>query len=139
MPASLAPMVLIQVLLPASAGRPGAPGEELAATTRELAEMFGGITAYLRSPAKGLWTSPDGKTEHDDVVMVEVVAEQFDRTWWRAYRTTLAARFDQESIHVRAFAVEMLDRDETATRPRMATADVELKTVSLRRGPAGAL
>jgi hypothetical protein len=31
---------------------------------------------YLQSPAKGLWTSPDGRTEQDDVVMVEIVSHQ---------------------------------------------------------------
>jgi hypothetical protein len=102
-------MVLIQLLLPtngtARAGRP-AP---LAETRQELAERFKGLTAYLRSPAKGLWTAPDGRTEQDDVVMVEVVTDTFDRAWWRTYASTLAERFGQESIHVRAVSVDMLD------------------------------
>ena len=81
----------------------------LADTRREPAARFSGLTAYLRSPAKGLWTAPDGHTEQDDVVMVEVVTEAFDRAWWRTYAATLAARFGQESIHVRAVPVDMLD------------------------------
>jgi hypothetical protein len=102
-------MVLIQLLLPMSgAGR--ADGlAPIAETRRELAERFSGLTAYLRSPAKGLWTAPDGHTEQDDVVMVEVVTDTFDRTWWRAYAATLAERFGQESIHLRALPVELLD------------------------------
>ena len=72
-------MVLIQLLLPAS----GAAGSDslapLAETRRKLADRFSGLTAYLRSPAKGWWTAPDGHTEQDDVVMVEVVTETFDR------------------------------------------------------------
>jgi hypothetical protein len=40
---------------------------------------------------------------------VEVVTETFDRAWWRAYVATLAARFEQESIHVRAVPVDLLD------------------------------
>jgi hypothetical protein len=101
-------MVLIQLLLPSrTAGADGiAP---LAETRRELAERFNGLTAYLRSPAKGLWTAPDGHVEQDDVVMVEVVTDTFDRAWWREYAATLAGRFGQESIHVRAVPVEMLD------------------------------
>lgn len=102
-------MVLIQLLLPAS----GAAGSDslapLAETRRELAERFSGLTAYLRSPAKGWWTAPDGHTEQDDVVMVEVVTETFDRAWWRTYAATLVARFEQERIHVRAVRVDMLD------------------------------
>lgn len=75
-------------------------------TRRELFERFRGVTAYLRAPAKGLWTSPEGEIEADDVVMVEVVVPTFDRPWWRDYAATLAARFDQETIHVRALRVE---------------------------------
>ena len=105
-------MVLIQLLLPTSgtagAGRP-AP---LAETRHELAARFKGLTAYLRSPAKGLWTAPDGHTEQDDVVMVEVVTDTFDRAWWRTYASTLARRFGQESIHVRAVPVDMLDEED---------------------------
>lgn len=56
-------------------------------TRRELAEAFDGLTAYLRSPATGLWTAPDGRQERDDVVMVEVVTDTFDRAWWRRYAT----------------------------------------------------
>jgi hypothetical protein len=105
-------MVLIQLLLPTS-GAAGAEGSApLADTRRELAERFNGLTAYLRSPAKGLWTAPNGHTEHDDVVMVEVVTNTFDRAWWRTYAATLAARFGQETIHLRAVPIEMLDEGD---------------------------
>ena len=105
-------MVLIQLLLPAT-GVVRADGlASLALTRRELAERFNGLTAYLRSPAKGWWTAPDGHTEQDDVVMVEVVTETFDREWWRTYAATLAARFDQKSIHVRAVPVNILDEGQ---------------------------
>ena len=78
----------------------------------ELAERFTGVTAYVRSPAKGLWTAPDGHTEQDDVVMIEVVTNMFDRAWWRTYSAKLAERFHQETIHVRAVPVEMLDEED---------------------------
>ena len=107
-------MVLIQVLLPSTSGRPGAPGAELATTTRELADTFGGITAYLRSQAKGLWTAPDGHTQRDDVVVVEVVTNKFERRWWRAYAAMLAQRFQQDTIHVRALPVELLHEPASA-------------------------
>ena len=81
----------------------------LAETRRELVDQFNGVTAYLRSPAKGLWTAPDGHTEADDVVMVEVVTDTFDRGWWRTYSALLAQRFAQDTIHVRALTVEMPD------------------------------
>jgi hypothetical protein len=67
----------------------------------------------VRSPAKGLWTAPDGQTEADDVVMVEVVTDTFDRAWWRTYSARLAQRFAQDAIHVRALPVNMPDEGET--------------------------
>jgi hypothetical protein len=97
------------VLLPTNGAIPADGLAPLAQTRRELAERFRGLTAYLRSPAKGLWTARDGHTEQDDVVMVEVVTDSFDRGWWRTYAATLAERFGQESIHVRAVRVDMLD------------------------------
>ena len=100
-------MVMIQILLPRR-GRDGtALDAEFAETRRELVAAFGGVTAYQRSPAVGAWTNPEGRVERDDVVMVEVVADRFDRTWWRAYRAQLESRFTQEEIHVRAVAIEI--------------------------------
>jgi hypothetical protein len=105
-------MMLIQVLLPTTAPAGTQVMTPLAETRRELADKFSGVTAYVRSPAKGLWTAPDGHTEADDVVMVEVVTETFDRGWWRTYAATLAQRFQQKTIHVRALPVEMPDEGE---------------------------
>ena len=101
--------MLIQLLLPATGAAATNGVAPLAETRRELTERFRGLTAYLRSPAKGLWTAPDGHTDHDDVVMVEVVTDTFDRAWWRTYAAKLAERFGQESIHLRAVPVDMLD------------------------------
>ena len=105
-------MVLIQLLLPTRGAATADGLGPLAQTRRELADRFSGLTAYLRSPAKGSWTAPNGHTEEDDVVMVEIVTETFDRSWWRTYAATLAARFDQDVIHVRAVPVEMLDEGQ---------------------------
>jgi hypothetical protein len=107
-------VVLIQLLLPTTfpdgtASQDAAP---LAETRRELAETFDGLTAYLRSPAKGTWSAPDGHTEQDDVVMVEVVTDRFDREWWRTYAAKLATRFRQEIIHVRAMPIELLGEEK---------------------------
>ena len=108
-------MVLIQLLLPTALPTGVASpsgGAALAETHRELAAAFDGVTAYIRAPAKGVWTAPDGHTEQDDVVMVEVVTERFDREWWRTYAATLARRFRQDTIHVRALPIELLQDDE---------------------------
>jgi hypothetical protein len=105
-------MVLIQLLLPTTGAVDGGVTTPLAETRRELADRFKGVTAYVRSPAKGLWAAPDGHIDADDVVMVEVVTESFDRRWWRAYAATLARRFRQDTIHVRALPAEMPDEGD---------------------------
>jgi hypothetical protein len=105
-------MYLIQLLLPAAADGSG-DDVAVAETRRELVDRFGGITAYLQTPAHGVWTSPEGGRRHDHVVMVEVVASDFDRGWWRGYAAQLARRFAQDAIHVRAVQVEVLDPEAT--------------------------
>jgi hypothetical protein len=111
-------VVLIQLLLPTNIPGTGTPDVTAALrdTRRELADAFDGLTAYLRAPATGWWTAPDGREEQDDVVMVEVVTETFDRAWWRRYATVLAKRFDQEEIHIRMLDIQTLDR-EGASEP----------------------
>ena len=97
-------MYVIQLLLPA----PGA-GQHAAAfarTREELVDRFRGVTAYERAPAHGVWVAPDGETERDPMVMVEVVSDRFDRAWWRDYGKALAARFGEEEIHIRALPAE---------------------------------
>ena len=104
-------MVLIQILLPASvSGMSQADISTAIGTThRELAAKFEGLTAYLRSPARGVWTAPDGHVEQDDVLMVEVVTGEFERAWWGDFTARVASRFQQEAIHVRALPVFTLD------------------------------
>ena len=105
-------MVLIQVLLPVTGSADDTAGELIRQTRRELTERFDGLTAYVRSPASGWWKAPDGRTDQDDVVMVEVVTDTFDRAWWRSYSAARAARFGQERIHLRAMPVELLGEED---------------------------
>ena len=100
---------LIQILLPTRArnGSDVAP-EQFARVRVELTEKFGGVTAYSRSPATGLWKNENDSIERDQVFMVEVVVEDFDRGWWASYRGQLEARFGQEEVHARAIAMEQI-------------------------------
>lgn len=100
---------LIQILLPLRM-RDGSevPGELFAEVRTELTQRFGGVTAYSRSPATGLWKRTEAEVERDQVIMIEVVVEMFDREWWSQYRDTLAKRFDQDEIHARAVAIERI-------------------------------
>ena len=102
-------MHLIQILLPSYDADRQRFDEQLFARTRaELVDRFGGVTAYLRSPAAGAWVAPDGIVERDDVIMVEVVSDALDQTWWREYLHVLQERFGQEEIHARALPAQKL-------------------------------
>ena len=81
----------------------------LFATVRaELTDTFGGVTAYQRTPAVGLWEDDDGDVQRDDVLLFETMAAQLDQGWWRSYRDTLAERFAQDEVLVRAWPCERL-------------------------------
>ena len=102
-------MQLVQLFLPLydNAGRVF-PKAMVDAVRAELAERFGGVTAYVRSPAVGAWEDDDGVVRRDDVVLVEVMCDALEREWWRAFARRLAERFAQEEILVRALGVERL-------------------------------
>lgn len=102
-------MHLIQILLPLydNDGKPF-PQREYERVRDELTERFGGLTTYVRSPAKGLWKETPTTTVHDDIVIYEVMSEHLDRVWWRAYREELSARYRQELLIVRASEVQLL-------------------------------
>ena len=101
-------MHLVQLLLPLRDNQGRAFGaDHYDAVRGELTRRFGGLTAYSRAPAEGLWEE-DGGAARDDVVVYEVMADQLDRDWWRAFRESLERRFAQEELVVRAQAVERL-------------------------------
>ncbi len=77
-------------------------------TRSELVQRFGGLTAHVRAPARGLWKADDGSVARDDVAIFEVMAEGLDRAWWAEYRRTLERRFRQEVMIVRATRLDIL-------------------------------
>ena len=100
---------LVQLLLPLR-DADGAPfaAALFAAVRGELTERFGGTTAFLRSPATGLWEDARGDVQRDEVVLVEVLVDALDRAWWAGYRRSLETRFAQDEVLVRAVPVERL-------------------------------
>lgn len=100
---------LVQILLPLYDNAGVRFGEDAFARTRgELLERFGGVTAYQRAPARGLWKTDEGDVARDDVAIFEVMAADLDRAWWNGYRQELERRFRQETIAIRALAQELL-------------------------------
>ncbi|HSQ05959.1 MAG TPA: hypothetical protein VLN59_18115 [Burkholderiales bacterium] len=102
-------MYLVQLLLPLAdnAGHRFAPSA-YDRVRSELTQKFGGVTAFLRSPAEGSWVERHGAVSRDDVVIYEVMTEAVDREWWATYRVRLQQRFRQEELVVRASAMERL-------------------------------
>jgi len=99
---------LIQILLPVFDNE-GCRFERsrFDAVRARLIERFGGLTAFVQSPAQGLWKDVQtGATAHDDMILVEVMVEVFERDWWAAYRTELEALFRQDEVVVRAIGCE---------------------------------
>ena len=80
----------------------------------ELVDRFGGVTAFIRSPAEGVWKDDkdaapnESAAVRDDVVIYEVMSDGLERDWWRAYREDLTARFAQDELVIRATAIERL-------------------------------
>ena len=102
-------MFLVQMLLPLYDNeRRRVPPARFVEVRDELTERFGGVTAFVRSPAQGTWKEEDGAVDRDDVVMCEVVVEELERGWWAAYRESLESRFGQREIMLRAISMERL-------------------------------
>jgi hypothetical protein len=99
---------LVQILLPVF----DSDGREMTAADfgrvrNELVERFGGATAYTRAPAEGVWDSGE-RTVRDDIVVVEVMTDKLDKTWWSDYRRTLERRFRQQVIVIRHHQVDLV-------------------------------
>jgi hypothetical protein len=102
-------MHIVELLLPLRDNEGNAfPRATLDAVRHELTERFGGVTAHLRAPAAGAWKDEGGDVDHDDVVIVEVMANELDRAWWAGYRRALEERFRQDEIVIRATEIERL-------------------------------
>jgi hypothetical protein len=105
----VASVTLIEILLPLNdkSGRPQ-PKEAFADLRRLLVERFGGLTAFSRSPADGLWVEGDQTVERDKIIVFQVMADYLDRTWWSALRKRLEDQLGQEKIVIRASTIETL-------------------------------
>ena len=102
-------MYLIEILLPLYDNNKRAfKASAFDEIRNELTEIFGGVTAFLRSPAEGRWQESDGDVSRDDIVIFEVMSQQLDRKWWSGYRSKLEEEFQQEKLIIRVSEVEQL-------------------------------
>jgi len=102
-------MVLVEILLPLhdNAGTPF-PTSLYRDVQEKLAKRFGGVTAYMRSPAKGFWNDGGGASREDDVVLFEVMAETLEAPYWQTLKGKLTEDFRQNDIVVRATQITRL-------------------------------
>jgi hypothetical protein len=102
-------MYLVQILLPVydNQGHTFEPVDYVQLRS-EIADRFGGVTAYTRAPARGVWKDDLGGTTRDDIVIFEVMTDDLDRVWWGSFRKELERRFRQESVIVRALTSTLL-------------------------------
>ena len=99
---------LFQIFLPLAdnQGRPQ-DYELMRKVQGELTRKFGGLTAYSRAPAKGVWHG-GGKAHKDDIVIVEVMSDKENSAWWTAYRKTLEKRFKQKEVLIRRQTIHVI-------------------------------
>ena len=102
-------MHLIQLLLPLhdNDGQPFSVSY-FTQVRHDLTDRFGGVTAFLRTPAVGLWKESANDINRDQVVMFEVLAEQLDRDWWSLYRNQLQSKFRQDEVLIWASTITKL-------------------------------
>ena len=77
------------------------PQSLFTAVRTELAHRFGGVTAFMRSPAVGIWTDDEGVARRDEIVVFEVMTDAVDTQWWQAHRTRLERTFKQAEVLIR--------------------------------------
>ena len=103
-------MQLVQLLIPLfdNAGR-RFDQRTFDTLARQLGERFGGVTAFVQSPAQGVWKNRrSGRLVHDEMILAEILVEAIDHAWWAAFRRELETRFGQEEIVIRAIACDRL-------------------------------
>lgn len=102
-------MYLVQFLLPLhDNNQQKFPVAYLQEVRQTLVDRFGGVTAFLRSPAVGLWKEGDDNVSRDEVVMFEVVSADLDQAWWQEFRQKLERRFSQKELLIWAASVTKL-------------------------------
>jgi hypothetical protein len=101
-------MHLVQLLLPLhdDDGR-DFPADHFTQVRAQLTERFGGVTAFVRSPAVGLWKERS-EVNRDEVVMFEVLTDELDEKWWANYRDQLEKKFRQDEILLWASSITRL-------------------------------
>lgn len=102
-------MHLIQLFLPLTDNEGKAFRKELFhAVEEELTHQFGGVRSYVRAPAKGLWKETEDNTIRDEIILIEVMSDAIDTSYWNAYKLKLKDLFQQIEIIIRTCPIQLL-------------------------------
>jgi hypothetical protein len=102
-------MYLFEIFLPLTLNDGTKQPVELFARVREeLIERFGGVTAFIRSPAKGVWQLEENERTEDEIVIYEVMSESVDQLWWQTYKREIEQRFQQQELLIRTSRVDLI-------------------------------
>ncbi|MGN6646012.1 MAG: hypothetical protein ACTHJT_05740 [Cytophaga sp.] len=100
---------MIQLLLPLTYNEGQSFSEELFnAVEEDLTYHFGGVTSYIRTPAKGLWKETAKNTVHDEIILIEVMVNEVNNAFWTTYKVKLEQLFKQSEIIIRSSPIELL-------------------------------
>jgi hypothetical protein len=98
----------VEILLPKANGH-GEPvrSEWFEHLTDELAQKFGGVTSFLRTPGRGLWHS-GSEIERDAIAIIEVMTDTIDGDYWGSLKGRLEEELFQREIVIRSHEISQL-------------------------------
>jgi mRNA-degrading endonuclease YafQ of YafQ-DinJ toxin-antitoxin module len=74
-----------------------------------LTEKFGGLTAFTRNPAEGVWKQDkSSKPTEDEIIIFEVLTPRFSKKWWQDYKEELKTTFQQKDIIIKVMKIELV-------------------------------
>jgi len=76
--------------------------------SKQLIKDFGGITAYIRSPAVGIWENSDGIQIKDDHVIYEIMVSEIDHSYWKQFKKKLELQFAQKELIIRQSEIGLI-------------------------------
>lgn len=100
-------MHLIQIFVPQFIKKKRISKKILEALAFELSQSFGGATAYLRSPALGLWKKRT-KLDREQILVFEVMVTRLQRREWAKRRLAWQKMFRQEKLLIRSLEIDIL-------------------------------
>ena len=109
-------MYLVQILLPLTDNSGKRFQVQFDDLSEDLARSFHGVTAYLRSPAEGIWRDGDRQSE-EDIVIFEVMVDQLDLDAWRQRRKDLERLFPPGRIASRPVPITPSAKIANANAP----------------------